>query len=171
MTELANTYLGNSCHHASLSNRVEQAKRNNSCLEVHLSQTDSHKGRIYVRSTSGKSVGIIKGRDCSLAEGDVFETESGQLLLVHLKPQKLIVLSFDQIPGYEIELVHLGHVLGNHHWPIIVQDRKIYIQSLADAELIESTIRNFRLPHLCISYESRVGENQLSFSQHSHHHE
>lgn len=170
MIELAETYLGNLTENASLSERIEKARQSERCLEVYISQTDSRKGRIYTRSNSGIDVGIVKSRDWSLREGDVLETSQGKLLLIHLQEQKVLVLSFtSSVSDCAIELVHLGHVLGNHHWPIIVRDNKIYVQLAADVEVVESTIRDFHIPGLQIDYESRSPNEHLSFSEHSEH--
>ena len=169
MTELAHIYIGNSISDLGLAERVEQARTEGNCLEVYLNQIDSVKGRIHSKSTSGEVVGIIKGRDWSLSEGDVFQTERGQLLIVYLEVQKMMVLSFVSEAKHDVELVHLGHTLGNHHWPIIIQGNKIYIQLAADIEVMESTVRRFAIPNLCITYESRSSSDQLTFSKHSHH--
>lgn len=169
MTELAHIYIGNWISNSGLAERVEQARTEGNCLEVHLNQIDSLKGRIHTTSVSGEVVGIIKGRDWFLTEGDVFQTERGQLLIVHLEAQKMMVLSFTGEAKHEIELVHLGHTLGNHHWPIIVQGNKIYVQLAADIEVMEAMVRRFKIPNLCITYESRSSSNQLTFSKHSHH--
>ncbi|BAZ48126.1 hypothetical protein NIES4103_07310 [Nostoc sp. NIES-4103] len=170
MTELAQTYLGNYLEDVSLSERIEKTRSLGLCLEVHISQTDSRKGRIHTYSTSGVTVGIIKNRDWSLREGDVLETEQGKLLIVYLQDEKVMVLTFTEpVTQNPIELIHLGHVLGNHHWPIIVQDNKLYIQLVADVEVIESTIRHFKIPGLQIDYELQSAERHLDFSQHHHH--
>jgi urease accessory protein len=170
MTELVQTYLGNSIEDASLSERIEKACSSGHCLEVYISQTDSLKGRIHAHTTSGVAVGIVKSRDWSLRDGDVFETQQGKLLLIHLQNQKVMVLRFTKpVSDRAVELVHLGHVLGNHHWPIIVQNHQIYIQLAADVEVMESTIRAFQIPGLQIDYESRSPQQHLDFSQHNHH--
>ncbi|WP_414541877.1 urease accessory protein UreE [Nostoc sp. CCY0012] len=171
MTELAQIYLGNLTDNTSLASQVEQARCSERYLEVSISQSDSRKGRIHAHTSSGIAVGIVKSRDWSLQEGDVLETQQGNLLLIHLQEQKLMVLSFTEPVGDRaIELVHLGHVLGNHHWPIIVQNHKLYLQLAADVEVMESTIRNFQIPGLKIDYESPSSATQLDFSHHTHHH-
>ncbi len=160
MIELAETYLGNIAENASLSKRMEKLSFQEHCLEVYLSQTDSGKGRIHTHSTSGIEVGIVKSRDWS--QGDIFETQQGKLLLVHLQEQKVMVLTFlepvsdasrEAVHQRAIDLIHLGHVLGNHHWPIIINDGKLYVELVVDAEVIEATIRHFAIPGLNITYE------------------
>ncbi len=168
--EIAETYLGNLTKDTNLSQRVKSARTLDKYLEISLSQTDSGKGRIQAQSTSGIIVGIIKSRDWSLSEGDVFITKSGQLLLIHLQEQRLMVLSFTEpVENHAIELVHLGHVLGNHHWPIIIKKNKIYIQLIIDAAIIEATIAKFQIPGLKIDYELRSPQENFDFSHHNHH--
>lgn len=167
--EIAQTYLGNLAEDASLNQRVKSACVEH--LQVYLSQTDNCKGRIQAQSTSGITVGIIKSRDWSLRQSDVFVTESGNLLLIHLQEQRLIVLSFTEpVEDRAIELVHLGHVLGNHHWPIIIRNHKIYLQPVVDSAIIEATIANFQIPGLRIDYESRSPSEHLNFSYDTYHH-
>ena len=169
MTEVADRYLGNIQENAELSRQLTTK----TCLEVYLSQSDCVKGRIHAHTNSGVAVGIIKSRELSLQEGDVFQTESGKLVSIHLQPQQLMVLSFststtDTLPT---QLIHLGHVLGNHHWPIIVRKNKIYLQLAADAAVMEATIGDFQIPGLRIDYESRSPTEHLNFSDHTHHHQ
>lgn len=168
MTEVADQYLGNIQENAELSQRL--AREN--CLEVHLSPSDRVKGRIHAHTDSGVAVGIIKSRELSLQEGDVFQTESGKLVLIHLQSQKLMVLSFssstaDTLPT---KLIHLGHVLGNHHCPIIVRKNKIYLQLTVDAAVMEETIADFQIPGLKIDYELRSPSEYLNFYDHTHPH-
>ncbi len=170
MTELAQTYLGNSLKDAALRKRVEQAWTSGGCLEADLSQDDCLKSRIHAKSRDGTVIGIIKQRGWSLTEGDVFQTETGRLLLIHLQAQEIMVLSFStEQTGHEVALVHLGHTLGNHHYPMIVDHNRIYIQLVADKAAIAATIQNFQIPGLCITYESRSFDRQLTFSKRDHH--
>ena len=82
--EVAKNYLGNLSEDTSLAQKIETAKAKGNYLEVFLAQSDRQKGRIQAESTSGVNVGIIKNRDWSLRPDDVFQTESGQYLLIHL---------------------------------------------------------------------------------------
>lgn len=169
MIELAQTYLGNYLKDIELKKRVEQSLAKNCCLEVELTQDDSLKSRVHAKSTDGTTVGIIKERGWSLTEGDVFKTENNRLLLVRLQAQQFIVLNFSTLPpGFEIALIHLGHALGNHHYPILVTKDKIYIQLITDKKIVEATIYSFNIPGLLITYELRAPTHQLPFQKHFH---
>ncbi len=165
--EIANKYLGNIQENVNLSRQLTTEN----CLEVLLSQSDRVKGRIHVHTDSGVAVGIVKSRELSLQEGDVFQTESGKLVSIHLQPQKLMVLSFSSSTNtLPAKLIHLGHVLGNHHCPIIVRKDKIYLQLAVDEAVMEATIADFQIPGLKIDYESRSPSEHLNFSDHTHPH-
>lgn len=174
MTELAQIYLGNVLEDTPLAARMDTARSTGQGWEVHISQTDSRKGRIYAHTTTGLPVGIVKGRDWVLREGDVLETEAGHLLLIKLQAQQVMVLRFTspEITSEEqaIALLHLGHVLGNHHWPILIQLNCVYVELIVDAAVVESTIRNFHIPGLHIDYEWRSPHEHLDFSLSHHHH-
>ena len=166
MTEVAQTYLGNIKENFELSQQLATE----TCLKVHLNQCDRVKGRIHTHTDSGIAVGIIKSRDRSLQAGDVFQTESGKLLLIHLQEQELLVLDFSEIDSNILpaRLVYLGHVLGNHHYPIALKNNKIYVQLVTDKTIIEKRINNLNISGLQINYEQRSTDKEIAFSSHSH---
>ncbi|MEM9007146.1 MAG: urease accessory protein UreE [Cyanobacteria bacterium P01_F01_bin.86] len=178
---LADTYLGNLTTDLNLQNQVALSRTAGCCLEVALTHADRKKARIHAVSQCGAAVGIIKKRDWLLTEGDVFETEQKQLVIVHLEVQKLMVLSVSKDQsGQALALIHLGHTLGNQHYPILVSQDKIYIQLTSDHARIEAMIHSFAILGLTVSYETRSPEQQLDFataashssmqsSSHSHH--
>ncbi|MEM8810300.1 MAG: urease accessory protein UreE [Cyanobacteria bacterium P01_G01_bin.38] len=171
-THLAQTCLGNQLQDPHLAQQLATTPH----LEVTLEPSDRSKGRIYAPiaggKTEGETVGIIKDRHWSLAEGDVFQTTGGQLVLIHLQPQTVMVLRMAQAanpnPEQALALIHLGHTLGNHHWPILIKADKIYVQLAGDRAVIESTLQGFQIPGLEISYEVRSPTQHLSFSAHHH---
>ena len=174
--EIAQIYLGNLAEDRHLAAKVRSSSQSlpvrsssQSLLEVYLSQDDRAKGRIQAQSTSGIAVGIIKGRDWSLRSQDVFMTETENLLLIHFQEQKLMVLSFEEsLETNPVELVHLGHVLGNNHYPIAIADHKIYLQLPEDPRVIEQAIEALQIKSLVINYESRSPEQSLNFAHHHH---
>lgn len=171
-THLAQTYLGNRHQEPQLAEQLAAAPH----LEVTLALSDRTKGRIYAQTHTGEHVGIVKDRHWSLADGDVFETQAGFLLLVHLHAQRVMVLRMAAVqpdpapldPGQALALVHLGHTLGNHHWPIVVEADRIYVQLASDPRVMESTLRGFAIPGLEISYEARSPGDPLAFVSHGH---
>lgn len=166
MTEIAQTYIGNINYNSDLAELVTIE----SCIEISLPDSDRHKGRIYVRANSGEAVGIIKSRDRALRPGDLFKTDSGQLLLIQLQQREVMVLDFSAVNSNTrpAKLVYLGHVLGNHHYPITVQNNKIYLQLVTEKSIVEKLIREQNIPELKIDYQLQSSNAEYIFSSHSH---
>lgn len=172
---LAETYLGNIGEDEALARRLAQARAERRCWEVLIRRSDRIKGRLLTHTASGQPVGIVKGRDWLLREGDLLETDQNHLVLVHIQRQQVIALKFaDGMSNQAISLIHLGHVLGNRHWPITIKGETLFVELVAEAELIESTIREIAhtlgIEGLQISLEGRSPEAALDFSNAHHHH-
>ncbi len=170
MTTLAEAYLGNQETDLTVQQQVAHARHVGNLLEVYLQPDDRAKGRIHAHSTTGVELGIMKSRNHALNAGDVFVTQSNQLLLIHLHTQTVMVLSFKgDTTGHAIDLIYLGYVLGNHHWSILVENDRIYVEMVAETAVMEATVRTVNIPGLCIGYEVRSPTALLQFSSHSHH--
>jgi urease accessory protein len=161
MTEIVETYLGNCHNDPQLQSRLAEE----SYLEVYLTPADNRKSRIFCQANAGIELGIIKNRAESLREGDIFATATGRLVFIHLQAQKVMVLSLHAVAANQAQkLLHLGHVLGNHHWPILVLGEKIYLDLVVDEQVIEATIKQFQIPGLEVGYEWRSPAEALTFS-------
>ena len=166
MTEVAQIYLGNISDDPNLARMIAAE----SFLEVALQSSDRSKGRIHAHTNSDLAVGIIKSRDRALRTGDLFKTESDKLLLIKLQEQELLVLDFSAVEPdiYQAKLVQLGHALGNHHYPIMLQENKIYVQLITDKQIIEKLIGNLNIIGLQIKYKMQSEQKKIVFSSHSH---
>ena len=150
--------------------QVDRARLAGSCLEVVVKLSDRPKGRILTQAADGQAVGIIKGRDWLLRDGDVLATERGQHVLVHLQAQRVMVLQF--VAGVKNEatlLVNLGHVLGNRHWPVAARHGRLYVELVAEAAVMEATIREacqvLGIKGLHIDYEQRAAQSAVDFDR------
>ena len=166
MTEVAQTYIGNINNDSDL----KQLVATESCLEVTLQPSDRHKGRIHAHTASGIAVGIIKSRDRPIQSGDLFRTNSDKLLLVNLEEKELLVLDLSSVDSNlaPAKLVQLGHTLGNHHYPIMMQGSKIYVQLVTDKLIVEKLINDLNIAGLQIKYQTQSEFQQLTFSKHIH---
>jgi len=172
-TEVADRYLGNLREDDALAVQVTQSRQHQQCLEVTIETKDCLKGRIFTQSASGQAVGIIKGRDWQLRDGDVLRTQCDQLVVISLKKQQVLALRFDQkSENPPAQLVNLGHVIGNHHWPIMLHAKTLYIAlsdiAEANAEEIEATVHEIvealEIKGLQIMCELRSADHTLDFS-------
>ncbi|MGK7892894.1 MAG: urease accessory protein UreE [Xenococcus sp. (in: cyanobacteria)] len=169
MKEIVQKYLGNIAEDSNLEKRIKVARETNCYLEVALQHSELMKGRILTKTSSGAEIGIIKSRDLVLRSGDIFETETGNLLLIKIAAEKLMVLSFEQSlnNNYAMDLVSLGHILGNHHYPIKIDQNKIYVRLITDAKVIVKMIAELKIPGLKITFETNNGQEIPDLS-HTH---
>lgn len=170
MTEVAEIYLGNIDRNDKLAQQIAKAKEANTILEVFLTKSDRAKGRIFTHSTKAIAVGIVKSRDLKLEEGDVFQTTEGNLLLIHLKAETLMVLNLTSAIDSNslMKLVRLGHLLGNQHYPIKIEGAKIYVPIDTNSKVITTSIKKLNIPNLTISWEENLLETEFMASNHHH---
>ncbi|NEQ52442.1 MAG: urease accessory protein UreE [Leptolyngbya sp. SIO3F4] len=167
--DCSQNYLGNYFAIPELRHDLDQVRATHRLMEVELTQTDQKKSRIYAKTSSGDAIGLFKQRDWQLINGDVFQLEDDRFLFIHLSAQPLMTLSLDtHHPIDVLKLIHLGHTLGNHHYPIVVTADKIYIQINENAATLESTIKKFNIAGLKIGYETKTSEQTLTFTSHHH---
>ena len=169
MTEIAQQYLGNIGKDSTLEERVNSARDNNLCWDVYLQKSDLGKGRILTKSDSGVEIGIIKSRDLILRSGDVLETAIGNLVLIKIESEKLMIITFEDSldENYAMNLVSLGHMLGNHHYPIKIEQNKIYVRLISDAKVIVKMITELDIPGLKITFEAN-SDRDIPNPTHSH---
>ncbi|MEO1389349.1 MAG: hypothetical protein AAFV85_18590 [Cyanobacteria bacterium J06634_6] len=182
--EIADQYLGNINEDRDLVSQIALDRKQQNCLDISIERKDCCKGRIFATAdlTASDSeapdleqpVGIIKGRDWTLRDGDVLLTQSQKRVLIHIKQQQVIALQFDR-KAYNspVKLMHLGHVMGNQHWPISLQGETLYVEVAADVERIESAIQEIAesldIKGLHVVRELKDAHEAVAFS-HSHVH-
>jgi urease accessory protein len=170
MIEVAETYLGNIDRDRLLAQKVAQEKKSHQLLEVSLTQSDRNKGRIATELSSGVSIGIVKSRNLQIQEGDVFQTNQGNLLLIHLNSETVMVLHFTEAITHNsaMKLVSLGHLLGNHHYPIKIEEHKIYVRLTTESKVIIQMIEKLAIAGLTISWEQVSPLEGLIDREHHH---
>lgn len=172
---LAETYLGNVGESDELAEHVTESRKDGLCLEVTIERSDRAKGRILAQTASGQKVGIVKGRDWLLRDGDVLAVEGNHLVLVSIQSQTVIALTFAESEHNDpVAIIRLGHVLGNRHWPVVIQAQTLYIELVAEAALIESTLKEtadrLNIQGLQIEQVNRSAQDALDFHPDSAHH-
>lgn len=166
MPEVANMYLGNINYNSELAQLIASQ----TCLKVSLTESDRYKGRIHAHTDSGIAVGIIKSRDRPLESGDLWQTNCDQLILIQLQAAAMMVIDVVALESTvsAVQLIKLGHVLGNHHYPIAIQGSKIYVKLTTPRHVLEKLIIDLDISNLQITYETASYEQNSTFSSHHH---
>jgi len=166
---VADEYLGNINEDRDIAIDVSQAEQQNTCLTVAIERKDCGKGRIFTHTAANQPVGIVKSRSWRLREGDVLRSQSQQLVLVRLQKQPVIALQFERkARNSPVDLLRLGHIIGNRHWPVTIKGETLYVEVAANADVIEATIREaietMNIQGLYIVREYKAADQALEFS-------
>ena len=90
---------------------------------VALTPLDAQKSRLRTVTDQGTPLGMSLRRGSVLRDGDVIylnESEA-RMIVARLKSEEVLVITVRPAPSAAELLrvaVHLGHVLGNQHWPV-----------------------------------------------------
>lgn len=130
---VAKTYLGHR-EESSVADRLADENPHT----VTLSDTDRRRSRVRTETDAGRDVGIVVGRE--LRDGDVLETEAGDLLVVDLAGVEALVLDFAAADVATTAALEIGHALGNRHWDLAVRDTDALFPVTDSRERMETAV-------------------------------
>lgn len=121
-------------------------------LSVVLSATDRRRSRVRTETDDGRDIGIVVARD--LADGDVLETESGDLVVVELAEVDALVVDFGAADVAATTALALGHALGNRHWDLAVRGEAALFPVADTRERTEATVADLLPAGVTTRFES-----------------
>ena len=114
-----NTILGNVYDESNLSQRIEDARNNQTLKQLFLSRDQMEKSRLRTETEDGEELGLSFEPGTVLHNGDVLEIDS-TLIVIHQLPEKIIRVSINEHHRSTSLLVQIGHIIGNRHRPISI---------------------------------------------------
>lgn len=105
---------------------------------VVLSDVDRRRSRVRTETEDGRDLGVVVGRE--LADGDVLETDSGDLVVVELAAVEALVLDFTNADVSALAALELGHAAGNRHWDLAVRDGEALFPMADSRERMEAAV-------------------------------
>ncbi len=103
------------------------------CERITVLRSEMEKRRMRVRTNTGTDVGVSLDSGVVLRHGDVLAGD-GRLVVVEQAPEKVISLKLRQGAPAELPVL-AGHIIGNRHRPITVDDGRVLFPIQADSEL------------------------------------
>jgi urease accessory protein len=110
---------------------------------------DAAKRRLRVSSAAGVDVAIDLPRGTYLREGAVLDDDGERILVVERVPEEALVVRFSAaLTRAELAeaAARIGHVFGNQHVPVDVEDGALLIPITTSGELAAATVRELQLP-------------------------
>lgn len=165
---LLNTVKGNIYHDSSLTEQSFQSSNPNFKRLV-LSRHELEKKRFRKKTTDGTEVGISLESSSGLKHGDVLEINEIKILILQ-EPEDVIQVKITEKVSSIHTLVTLGHIIGNRHRPIEIDNEGTIffpINSNNELELFKSLLHDI-IDKLELSIVKKVFQPNQSMDVHDH---
>ena len=163
--------LGNIFHDKEWNEKFDQVNKTNSFETIKLSRSYLEKTRLRAKTNQGTDVGIVLNSGTKIQNGDVLLSNSDKFIIIQQNPEMVISVkkkdkteaNFDKI------LILLGHIIGNRHRPIRIEDNKIIFPILSESELdIFKKLFSSIIDHIDMKIEERIFEPHGEMNVHEH---
>jgi len=133
---LIDSILGNAYDEKNLSQKIENAKQNQTLKRLFLSRSQMEKSRLRTETEDGTEIGLSLEPGTVLHNGDVLEINSN-LIVIHQLPEKIIRVTINENKLSPNLLVQLGHIIGNRHRPISIGSDGCIMFPIHDEDEVE----------------------------------
>ena len=100
--------------------------------KLQISRNDLEKNRLRRTTYKGTDISIILERGSKLQHGDILN-HGESFIVIYQTPEKVITVKTKE-DSFEL-LVLLGHIIGNRHRPISLENRTVIFPIQAESEL------------------------------------
>ena len=157
---MASKIIGNINSNEELSKKYAEMKARGLSEVVALSRLEAQRVRIRKTTDKGSEVAIVLESSRPLRRGDILQINDEEFIEVEIEPEDVAVIKIeddDEDSRHRFETaVRVGHVLGNLHRPIRVEDSAIYVPIQAESEVELLSKRLSRVSHHVNVTKSRI---------------
>ena len=165
------TTLGNIFHDNEWNEKFNKISQSNNFETLKLSRTDLSKNRLRAKTNKGTDVGIVLKSNFKIQNGDVLLSDQEKFIFIQQNPEKVIsVTKKDKTEAtFDDALVLIGHILGNRHRPIQIENEKIFFPILSESELdIFKKLFSSIIDKIELKIEERIFEPHGELKTHEH---
>jgi len=129
---IVNTISGNIYENDEISKKFQEVKQHGRFRRLILSRIEMEKSRLRKKTEDGFDIGLVLEPGKRLRHGDII-LESSETILIEQLPEKTLTVKFkDSNP--ELFLL-VGHIIGNRHRPISINNETISFPIHDDSEM------------------------------------
>ena len=129
---IVNAISGNIYKNDNLAKKIQEAKQHGTFRRLLLSRIEMEKSRLRKKTEDGFDIGLVLESGKKLQHGDII-LESSETILIEQLPEKILTVKFkDSNP--ELFLL-VGHIIGNRHRPISINNETISFPIHDDSEM------------------------------------
>ena len=129
---IVNAVSGNIYENAEMAAKFQEVKQHGTFRRLLLSRIEMEKSRLRKKTEDGFDIGLVLESGKKLQHGDII-LESSETILIEQLPEKILTVKFkDSNP--ELFLL-VGHIIGNRHRPISINNETISFPIHDDSEM------------------------------------
>lgn len=164
------TVLGNVNNDTEFAKKFKKLRGTANCELIKVSRSELDKTRFRKNTDKGTDVGMVLNDSSKLHNGDVLLSETERLVVIEQIPEKVISIKIKKTEKTEKILVTLGHIIGNRHRPIQIEnDGKIIFPILSESEIdVFKKLFSSIIDQIDVKMEERIFEPQNGMNVHEH---
>ena len=129
---IVNNISGNIYENDNLAKKIQEVKQHGTLRLLLLSRIEMEKSRLRKKTEDGFDIGLVLESGKKLQHGDII-LESSETILIEQLPEKTLTVKFkDNNPEL---LLLVGHIIGNRHRPISINNETISFPIHDDSEM------------------------------------
>ncbi len=162
--------IGNVFYDTEFAEKFKKLRGTANCELIKVWRSELDKTRFRKNTDKGTDVGMVLNDISKLHNGDVLLSETERLIVIEQIPEKVISIKTKKTEKSEKILVTLGHIIGNRHRPIQIEnDGRIIFPILSDSEIdVFKKLFSSVIDQIDIKMEERIFEPRNGMDVHEH---
>jgi urease accessory protein len=161
--------MGNIFDNKKLMAKFKQMESKKRCERLKITRLELERSRIRKKTDFGTDVGLILDSGTRLFHGDVILSNTDKFIMVEQLPEKVISIRIRKLKKNPTGLVILGHIIGNRHKPIVINDDILYfpVQAYSEVEIFKKLLVGV-MNNLEIEVGEQIFQPQHGIYMHEH---
>ncbi|MBI3638822.1 MAG: urease accessory protein UreE [Thaumarchaeota archaeon] len=163
------TYVkGNIFDSKKLMTKFKQMESKKRCERLKITRLELERSRIRKKTDFGTDVGLILDSGTRLYHGDVIVSNTNKFIMIEQLPEKVISIRIKKLKN-PTGLITLGHIIGNRHKPIVINNDILYfpIQAYSEVEVFKKLLLDV-VTNLDLEVGEQIFQPQHGIYMHEH---
>ncbi len=161
--------IGNISDDKKLMTKFKQMESRKSCERLKISRLELERSRIRKKTDLGTDIGLVLDSGTRLHHGDVIVSNLKKFIVIEQLPEKVISIKIKNLKDNPSRSVTLGHIIGNRHKPIVINDDVLSFPIQADSEVeVFKKLLSGAMNNLDLKVEEQIFQPQHGMYMHEH---
>ena len=161
--------IGNIFDDKKLMAKFKQMESKKRCERLKIARVELERSRIRKKTDFGTDVGLILDSGTRLYHGDVIISNTNKFIMIEQLPEKVISIRIKKLKKNPTGLITLGHIIGNRHKPIVINNDTLYfpIQAYSEVEVFKKILSDV-VTNLDLEVGEQIFQPQHGIYMHEH---